>query len=464
MAKRISKREDLSLDPRNANKGTERGRYMLEQSLRECGAGRSILTDKEGRVIAGNKTLEVAEELDIPIRVVETDGRELVVVQRSDLDLDSEQARKLAYYDNRSSEVGLAWDAEQIAADLEAGLDLGAMFGEDELAAILRRGNDELLAGADNVDSQEAHQTLAERFGVPPFSVLDARQGYWQRRKRAWLSLGIQSELGRNGNPRLTWVAGSRPIEKLDEVSRKNLAAQPQSGSSIFDPVLCELIYRWFSPPGGEVLDPFAGGSVRGIVAAILGRHYTGIDLRAEQIGANEEQAQTIIPESPPRWLVADALDIATVAPGEYDLIFTCPPYVDLEVYSDDPRDLSTMNYADFLATYRKIIAASLGMLRPNRFAAICVGDVRDKGGFYRNFVSDTIAAFQGVGVRLYNEAILVTEAGSAPLRVGKQFVASRKLGKTHQNVLIFVKGDPRKATQAVGEVEFSAPEEMSGD
>lgn len=136
MAKRISKREDLSLDPRNANKGTERGRYMLEQSLRECGAGRSILADKEGRIIAGNKTLEVAEELDIPVRVVETDGRELVVVQRSDLDLDSEQARKLAYYDNRSSEVGLDWDAKQIAADLETELDLGNLFWPDEIEKI----------------------------------------------------------------------------------------------------------------------------------------------------------------------------------------------------------------------------------------------------------------------------------------------------------------------------------------
>lgn len=147
MAKRISKRDDLTPDAHNANQGTERGRYMLEASMRECGAGRSILADKEGRIIAGNKTLEVAEALDIPVRVVETDGKELVVVQRNDLDLDSDQARKLAYYDNRSSEVGLAWDASQIAADLEAGLDLGAMFKEEELGKILERAADGILRG-----------------------------------------------------------------------------------------------------------------------------------------------------------------------------------------------------------------------------------------------------------------------------------------------------------------------------
>lgn len=90
------------------------------------------------------------------------------------------------------------------------------------------------------------------------------------------------------GENRLTWVAGDRVEDDLDDVSRKILAAQPQSGTSIFDPVLTELAYRWFCPPTGYILDPFAGGSVRGIVAAVLGRAYTGIDLRPEQIEANQ--------------------------------------------------------------------------------------------------------------------------------------------------------------------------------
>jgi hypothetical protein len=67
--------------------------------------------------------------------------------------------------------------------------------------------------------------------------------------------------------------------------------APTASGTSIFDPVLCEIAYRWFCPPGGTVLDPFAGGSVRGIVTARLGRPYVGIELRAEQVAANQAQA-----------------------------------------------------------------------------------------------------------------------------------------------------------------------------
>lgn len=162
MAKRIARIDDLTPDVRNANKGTERGRYMIEQSLREVGAGRSIVTDKEGRVIAGNKTLECAEELGLPIRTVVTNGSELVVVQREDLDLESdEKARKLAYYDNRSSEVGLEWDAQQISADLEDGLDLSDMFKDDEISALLESAADELLT--ENSEPPEPQEDKAEQ-------------------------------------------------------------------------------------------------------------------------------------------------------------------------------------------------------------------------------------------------------------------------------------------------------------
>ncbi len=68
-----------------------------------------------------------------------------------------------------------------------------------------------------------------------------------------------------------------------------------------------------------------------------------------------------------------------------------------------------------------------------------------------------SVAAFEAAGLKLYNEAVLVTSAGSLPLRAGKPFEKSRKLGKSHQNVLVFVKGDPVAATAAVGPVEFGA-------
>jgi len=250
-----------------------------------------------------------------------------------------------------------------------------------------------------------------------------------------------------------------RPTEERivnGERDRPLEEAQPSSGTSIFDPVLCELAYTWFCPPGGTVLDPFAGGSVRGIVAGVLGRSYTGVELRPEQVAANRAQLASIKTERSPTWVEGDSTNLLSLAPGAYDFMFTCPPYGDLEVYSDNPADISSMDYPAFIAALRAIIGHAVGLLKPDRFAAIVVGDFRDRKGFYRNFVSDTIAAFQDAGARLYNEAILVTAVGSLSIRVGRQFAAGRKLGKTHQQFLVFCKGDPKKATEACGPVEVA--------
>ena len=128
------------------------------------------------------------------------------------------------------------------------------------------------------------------------------------------------------------------------------------------------------------------------------------------------------------------------------DFIFSCPPYGDLEQYSELRSDLSTMSWPDFRLAYRAIIRAACKRLRNDRFACFVVGDFRDGNGNYRNFVSETVAAFLDSGLALYNEAILLTSVGSASMRVTRQFDRGRKLCKTHQNVLVFVKGDGRAA------------------
>ncbi len=222
-------------------------------------------------------------------------------------------------------------------------------------------------------------------------------------------------------------------------------------GASVFDPVLCELAYRWFAPSGGSVFDPFAGGSVRGIVASLLGRSYTGIDLRAEQIAANREQGSTLCQSAQPHWIEGDSRNAADLAAEPADFLFSCPPYGDLERYSDDPRDLSTLDYPAFMSAYRAIIASAALVLKRDRFAAFVVGEIRGKDGHYRNFVGDTVAAFEAAGLRFYNEAILVTSVGSLPIRVSRSFPAGRKLGKSHQNMLVFVKGDWKRAAEACG-------------
>jgi hypothetical protein len=192
-----------------------------------------------------------------------------------------------------------------------------------------------------------------------------------------------------------------------------------------------------------------------------LGFHYVGVDLSERQIIANREQSRSILDsETPwPIWLPGDSREIQTVAAGvSADLVFTCPPYADLEVYSDHPADISNLDYPEFIAAFTEIIGAACAMLKPNRFAAIVVGEVRNKETHeYYGFVPDTIAAFRAAGLSYHNEAILVTPTGTLAIRAARQFDHSRKMGKTHQNLLVFCKGDPLAATDEVGAGEFGA-------
>lgn len=136
----IRKVSDLQPDKRNANKGTERGLKALDHSLRQYGAGRSLLVDKHGRIIAGNKTAQAAAEIGLDdVIVVHTDGTKLVAVQRDDLDLEQDKAaRELAYADNRVGQLDLDFDVALMLQDIEAGVNLDALWQPDELEALVK--------------------------------------------------------------------------------------------------------------------------------------------------------------------------------------------------------------------------------------------------------------------------------------------------------------------------------------
>ena len=158
-----------------------------------------------------------------------------------------------------------------------------------------------------------------------------------------------------------------------------------------------------------------------------------------------------------PIWTVGDSAEIDTIIKERsFDMLMTCPPYADLEKYSDDPRDISNMDYADFVHTYREIIRRSINMLKPNAFAAIVVGEVRDKEGNYRNFVGDTIKAFEDAGLHWYNNMVLLNAVATAALRAARQFDGGRKVVTCHQHVLVFVKGDAKKAMSNMERYELS--------
>jgi DNA modification methylase len=273
-------------------------------------------------------------------------------------------------------------------------------------------------------------EILRDRFIEPPFSVLDTKSGNWQRRKKLWKSKGIKSEVGRD--------ATTFNMSKWNE--EKNDSALPPD-VSIFDPALCEVLYNWFCVPGGFILDPFAGGSVRGIVANYLGYKYTGIDIRNEQIDSNREQALDILPvDNQPQWYVGDSnIILNDTWQTKFDMVFSCPPYADLEVYSDLDGDISNKPYNQFLELYESIIQKSCKLLKSGGYACFVVGEVRDKKGDYIGFVPDTIKAFQKCGMKFYNEGILLNTIASASMRANGN-MKSQKLVKVHQNILVFKK------------------------
>ena len=413
----------------------------------------------------------------------------------------------------RDAEIGLDLTLTGFDAKTLDGLAALAEKQRDAIATLFGEGQDEgepggggsaAEAGADpstagqEGDAPEEGPGLAARFLFVPFSVLDQNRGEWRARKALWNTL-FNSTRGRGGEGPVVKEAGvgvlqnrglltlppsgrdpqfykqkneverelgrkldTREFERFYYKPPENASGLAETGTSTFDPVLAEVVYRWWGLPGGSVLDPFAGGSVRGIVCSALRQHYTGVDLRPEQVEENREQwarVESVLPPAvpAPRWIEGDSSRLVASVPDDarFDLVFSCPPYFDLEVYSDDPRDLSTQGWEEFLRGYRAAITSSVNRLRDNRFAVFVVGEVRDPRGLYRNFVGETVRAFLDAGMSLYNEAILVSGGAGTAVRVGRPFSRYRKLGKVHQNILVFYKGDVKRIPEDFGVLDM---------
>ena len=269
---------------------------------------------------------------------------------------------------------------------------------------------------------------------IKPFSILDTRTKEWQDRKRYWVqSYGIQSELGRE-----------------DTESRSRF--WEDNTVSIFDATLCEKMYEWFCPKEGRILDPFAGGSVRGIVATEMGFIYNGIDLSDEQIEANKKQS------SKPIWIQGDSeWVIDTIHDNTQDFVFTCPPYYDLEKYTDNPADLSNMDEDSFDTKYYSILNKAAKKLKNDRFFAVVVSEVREQSltgnykiGKYKGLVWKTIRACEEAGLHFYNDMILFNSQHQASRVVDTYFERNRKVASVHQNILVFVKGNPDLAAEFI--------------
>lgn len=336
--------------------------------------------------------------------------------------------------------------------------------------------------GASGAGSGSQPQSLNDIFIIPPFSILDSRQGYWQSRKKMWRN--IIGDMGQSRQGKLvqsvelqykdlyTKTAEHRKtlgisfkeyLEKYvpKEVKQKEAQKVLSTGVSLFDPVLAEILCKWFTPyKGAKIFDCFAGDTQKGLVFGTCGYEFKGVELRQEQVDINNEViAERGLPIS---YVCDDGQNVANhFDPESQDLLFSCPPYFDLEVYSDMPNDASNQDtYDEFIAILDKAFKEAYTCLKPNRFAVVVLGDVRSKSnGVYYDFGGDVKRIFKEAGAYLYNELILIEMSSSVALRAQK-YMESRKVAKMHQNVLVFYKGDPTQIRNEFPPIEITDDEQ----
>ena len=369
-------------------------------------------------------------------RIADNKTAEISAWDREALD---DEVRQIAqqYGDFDVKDLGLSdWEIQHI---IQAAEGWGVEKSGHPLDTLSRRENLTNLAYAEDStiaqDSTIPMSHLTDTFVVPPMSVLDTRQAYWAQRDRLW-----RDKIGDNGESRDN-VLGLNNLPGFNSFN----------GVSVLNPTLAEVVCRWFSPSSKApicVCDPFAGDTVFGYVAAKLGLNFTGIELRPEQVGLNQRRTPANA-----RYICDDGQNILQHIPEEsQDLLFSCPPYFNLEKYSDLPNDASNQDYEGFIRIYTNALTNALKCLKNDRFAVIVMSNVRDSNGFYYDICSETTRIMEHGHARLYNELVLINSVGSASIRA-RRCMHNRKCCRCHQEVLVYYKGDPRHISSVFPEL-----------
>ena len=399
----------------------------VAESIKQCGYCSPIVVDENYEVLAGHTRLKALKKLG---------RKECEVVVKEGLT--EEQKQKYRILDNKTGEFA-EWDLDILQEQLKD-LDFeGFDFGFADIGEMIDTGEEELIGGGEN-------HSLNQVFIVPPFSVLDTRKGYWQDRKRQWLQ--------KTGNL----------AETKENVlySSQNFVSELKDGSSEFDPVLAELIMRWFNTENGKILDCFGGEQTKGVVAGELGYEYYACEIRPEQVAIDKQKTKDY---KTVHYFCGDSNNISSIIKERgFDLVFTSPPYYDLEIYSKE--DMSALGtYEEFMSQYKNIFKQCYDMMSEEGFLVVKIGEIRNKRtGEYRNFVGDNISIFKEIGFKYYNEIILVTQVGTVARTVTRAFNTSRKIGKVHQNVLVFYKGNLKNIKNKYKELDFSECEGLEDE
>jgi DNA modification methylase len=294
-------------------------------------------------------------------------------------------------------------------------------------------------------------KSLSSKFIIPPFSIRDSKQWYWAERKK------IRNQLIQDVWESREWTLYTqKTIDGFNDIMGRSWEkAKSISSVSILDAVLAECLIRFFCVEKWTTFDPFAGDSVFWYVSGYLERPFKGIELRKEQSEINQKRCDdaklnckyyTDTSENMDKYIKNDTVD----------MVFSCPPYRNLERYSDDKNDLSNKTKDDFFFTIKGILTNTYKKLKDDCFACIVIWEVRDKDWGYINFVGETIKIMIDAWYTYYNEIIYLQQIWPKCLTAERQFNSGRKVSKIHQNILIFYKGNPKNIKSKYKELDFS--------
>lgn len=287
---------------------------------------------------------------------------------------------------------------------------------------------------------------LKNMFGVNPFSVIDTRDGKYQRLKKKWK--GILNEDGstreeEDFNIRRQTGIQRRNNEKLTDKQKQFI--YNEKNISLFDPVITQLCYEWFGIPNGLVFDCCAGDTMKGNVIAYLGGKYKGVELRNEQVKHNNNKAF-----EGAEWFCDDGINVSEyISYNNGDLLLSCPPYYNAEVYSDKITDMSNMDsYEEFIQKLSIMYSESIKCLKENRFACIVIGNIRKEKHRmfldYYPFKRDVIQIFENNGMYFYNDIVILKANGTSQMRA-ISYMRQKKVVCIHEYLLVFYKGNMNK-------------------
>lgn len=284
---------------------------------------------------------------------------------------------------------------------------------------------------------------LKKMFLIEPYSVINTRDGKWQKLKKKWND--ILKEEGDTREEEDFSIRRNTGIQKRNNeipTEKQKQFIYNDKNISLFDPVISQLCYDWFCVNGGHVIDCCAGDTRKGNVIAHLGGTFTGIELRKEQVEHNNKKAF-----NGAKWICDSGENILNhINKNSADMLLSCPPYFNLEIYSELENDISNAkNYDSFINSLEQMYIESIKCLKDDSFACIVIQNIRKvKSQLYIDyypFKEDIIKIFTKNGMFFYNDVVILKANGTAQMRA-IPYMNQKKIVPIHEYLLVFYKGN----------------------